>query len=301
MIFAGTARSQSPGQPRPDGPPPSRPMAERLKHRLEELRRDGKQEEAERLERRVREMRERLREKPQGERRGESRRGTPAVSAGEREGHLAEAAKHLRAAGINVSPEMLERLAHASAGRMKSGHQSSWGPSRWGRTDSAGGRPSFAPKAGAEFGGGPRLNAMHRRSDRSSGRPEVPPMGKMAPGAGWPMDAMHNEIRMLVKQVEELRAMMQERGGEAARPPQGQGPEMRRPNIGESRAEGPQTGPRWNRSPDPAVPRDRRDAPARTPGWNGPRGEAGPSHSPGNLPPPPDRPRGDAPSPPPDR
>ena len=321
MVLTGTARSQSPGQPRPDGLPPGGPdgpMAERLKHRLEELRRDGKKEEAERLERRAHEMMAFRHGNPQGERREESPRKTAAVNPGERERHLAEAAKQLREAGINVSPEMLERLGHRGGGTVNShsrnsnpmnlrSQSSSGSHNAWagGHNAWAGGAPwqdqFMQHRVGKAFGAGPRVNTMHTRSGSPSGRPGVPPAGSIAPGAGSPLDAMHNEIRVLAKQVQDLRSMMQPpHGGEASRG--SQGPVVRRPNLGEPRAQEPQTEQRWNRQGAPGAPDmsgGHREGPARPPSGDRPRAEAGPSHPPGNPPPPADRPRGGAPFPPP--
>jgi hypothetical protein len=222
LVFTGTARSETPGQPRPDAPPPDAPSPERLRHRLEELRREGKNEEAERLERHAREFFEKHRANPPGERREESRRGNPPVSPGEREGHLAEAARHLHAAGINVSPEMLERLANRARGKFAA-------------------HPPVAPGSRSEH------------ADRAPVRPPFPPRGEVAPGAGSPIDALHNEVRALAKQVQELRNIVQrEHGG--ARP--------------EQRADRPHP------PLPPGAERERRGPDLRPPGEDRPRSDA---------------------------
>jgi len=184
LVFTATARSESPGQPRPDGSLPGGPMAERLKHRLEELHRDGKHEEAKRLEGKASEMWERRRGNAPGGHRAGPPAGMPPVNPGERAEHLAEAAKHLRAAGIPVSPEQLERMAGKAGERMTP-------------------RPPFKPGGGPGAGSG--SSPWHR---------PFQPMSKPAPGGGSPMEAMHDEIRALAKQVQELRAIVQgQRGG----------------------------------------------------------------------------------------
>ncbi len=181
LVFTGAARSENPDQPRHDGAPSDAPSPERLRRRLEELHRDGKHEEAERLQRHAREMWEQHRGDFQSKDREEAHDGRPSGSPGEREAHLAEAAKHLHAAGINVSPEMLEHLGHRAPGMH--GHRS---PGE--HAERAGGPPPFAPK------GGP------------------------APGADAPLEAMHNEIRALARQVQELRAAVpRQHGGEPNR------------------------------------------------------------------------------------
>ena len=283
LIFTGAARSENPGQPRPDGSPPGGPMAERLKGRLEELRRDGKREEAGQLERHAREMWQKQRGNPQGEHRDGSPGGTPPGKDGERAGHLAEAAKHLNAAGIRVSPEMLERLGHKFGGR----HES---------------RPPLA-------GGSP--------GDRSSGGPSRPPFSPRegaGPGAGSPIEAIHKEIQTLAKQVQELRTMVQQQrgGGPGVRPPEQrrdgqpnpgpQSPGVRRPDGGGHRAEQPQAEARREHSPAPGAAGERREE-ARghdvgNPGARRPQTE-GRESRPAN--PPVDRPRGDAPAPAPAR
>ena len=185
LVLTGTARSETSGQPRPDGPPPGGPMAERLKHKIEELRREGKNEEAERLERHAREMFAQHRGNPQGEHREGASGGSPGANQGERAAHLSEAAKHLNAAGIHVSPEMLEKLGRHFEGKK---HE----------------RPHFSP--GAQGSSGQHPGGM-------PGHQGVSPQGGPGPGAGSPMEAMHNEIRTLARQVQELRAMIQQQHG----------------------------------------------------------------------------------------
>lgn len=277
LVFTGMARSENPGQPQPGGPLAGGPMAEHLKQRLEELRRAGKHEEAGRLERHAKEMWEHQGGNPQGERRGnppgerreESHRGTSPANPGERAAHLAEAAKHLRAAGINVSPEVLEKLGHRSDGK-------------------TGNRPSGSP-------------GDHPSSGQ--GRLALPSKGGPAPGAGSPIDALHGEIRALARQVQELRGMVQQRrGGDPSGGNQGRG--VHSPNDGEQhgdKARGEQHG---NRSAAPGASREHRDGPVRPQGDKGdnrPRGEARPSNPPRNPPAPANRPQGDAPDPSPGR
>ena len=283
LVFTGTAQSQNPGQPPHDGPPPGGPMAERLKHKLEELRREGKNEEAERLERHAREMFEKRGGNPQGGHREGSQGGSPGGNPGERAAHLAEAAKHLNAAGIHVSPEMLEKLGHHFDGNR---HE----------------RPNFSHGSpgspGEHPGGGP-------------GRPGFPPQGNAGPGAGSPMEAMHNEIRTLARQVQELRGMIQRqheptragehRGDQGNVPrsrgdaPQGEHREQgfRQPNAGE------QHGDRPGALGAPGGGREHRDGAPQPQGEHHPRGDARPVNPPGNPVPPQNRPRGDAPVPPP--
>jgi len=261
LVFTGVARSENPGQPHPDGPPPAGPMAERLQHRLEELRRDGKNEEADRLQRHAREMWEHHRGNPQGGRREESHRGMsmPPVSPGERADHLAEAAKHLRAAGIEVSPEMLERLGHRAPGKME--HRWPGSPGEGG--GSASGQPPFLPR------GGPAPGA----------------------GAGSPLEAMHHEIRTLARQVQELRGMIQhQRGGEPNRGSQDRN--FQRPNDAEHRGDRARGEQHRDQPAAPEAAREHRDGQPRHQGDDRPRGE-------GNPPPHGDRPHGDAPVPPP--
>ena len=266
FVFTGMARSETPDKPRPDGPPPAGPFAERLKHRIEELLREGKKEEAERLKNHAREMWEHQRGNPQGEHREDAHRGMPPGSPGEREAHLAEAAKHLHAAGINVSPEMLEKLGQRFAG--KQGHRQ--------------------PGSPGERGGS------------AAGRPPFPPRGDAAPAAGAPLEAMHNEIRTLARQVQELRAMVQrEHGGEPSRGERDRG--VQRPNEGEHRGDKPQGEHRPDHPAAPEAARERHDGPARPLGDDRPRGEGRPLNPPGNPPPHGDRPHGDAPVPPPAR
>ena len=99
----GPARPDAPAQARKDGGFP----ADRLKARVEALRREGKGEQAEQFAKHAREMWEKRRSEFRGGR-GESHAGThgdrPAQNSGDRAMHLAEAAKHLNAAGIHVSP-----------------------------------------------------------------------------------------------------------------------------------------------------------------------------------------------------
>jgi len=287
LIFTGIARSQTPDQPRPDGPFPPGPMPERLRHRLEELHRDGKHEEAEHLERHVREMWGHRRGDGQGMTHGnppdvrgaEPRPPMPPASPGERAGHLAEAARHLHAAGIDVSPEMLEKLGHRSDGQMR--------------------RAPISPGPAGE------------RRGMVEGRPPIPSAGGPGPGVGSPLEAMHGEIRALARQVQELRMMVQQqRGGQgpALRPGDAKrgdapGQEFRRPDGGEQRGERAQGEPRREHCGSPDAAPEHREGPGRHhgpgDGENHPRGEGKPSNPPGNPPPHADRPPGDAPVPPP--
>ncbi len=203
LVFTGTAHSQNPDQPHRDGPPPG-PMTDKLRHQIEELNRDGKHEEAERLQHHAREMWAQRQREFQTQHRDDSHRSGASGSPGERETHLAEAAKHLHAAGINIPPEMLERLAHRSSEKMGSRSEGS-------RAD------------------GPRFEGS-RGEHSESAHPPFPP--KSAPGAGAPLEAMHNEIRTLARQVQELRGMMQrQQGGEASRKEH----DVKRPIEGEHR------------------------------------------------------------------
>lgn len=287
LVLTGTARSETPGQPRPDGPPPGGPMAERLKHKLEELRREGKNEEAERLERHAREMFAQHRGNPQGEHREGSHGGSPGANPGERAAHLAEAAKHLNAAGIHVSPEMLERLGRHFEGKK---HE----------------RPHFSP--GAQRSPGEHPGGM-------PGHPGGSPQGGPGPGAGSPMEAMHNEIRTLARQVQELRTLIQQQHGgmpnrgqhEPAKAGEHRGDMQQhrgdavqgehheqgfhRPNAGEQHGDRPAA---------PGAPgggREHREGGPQPQGEHHPRGDARPVNPPGNGNA--ERPRGDAPVPPP--
>ncbi len=236
------ARHEAPGQARKEGAFQGGPIADRIKGRMEQLRRDGKGEQAENFAKHAREMWEKHRGNPQGKGGAESHGDKPAVSTGERAGHLAEAAKHLRAAGINVPPEMLEKLgqrAGAQAGNHPwFSHRSPQSPG-----DHAA-RPQFPPKDGPAPGGS-RVDAMHSRSGGMPQRPAFSHPANPAPGAGTPSDSVQNQIRALAQQVQELRAMLQQQHGGMPNPgPQGGG----RPH-----AEGRPQNPPGN----PAIPGDR--------------------------------------------
>ncbi|MEO6741379.1 MAG: hypothetical protein ABIP20_14110 [Chthoniobacteraceae bacterium] len=263
LVFTGTAQSENPGKPPHDGPPPGGPMAERLKHRIEELRREGKNEEAERLERHAREMFAKRGGNPQGG----HHEGSPGGNPGERAAHLAEAAKHLNAAGIHVSPEILEKLGHRFDGKK---HE---------RRDFSHGSPRSHGSAEEHSSGMP-------------GRPGLSPQGNAGPGAGSPMEAMHHEIRMLAKQVQELRGMVQQqRGGQPNRGPHEPA------KAGEDHGARPQDEARRDRPAAPTAPggaREHRDGVPQPQGEHHPRGDARPLNPPGNPVPPQDRPRGDA-------
>ncbi len=60
LAYTGAAYSQTPDQPRPDGPRPDAAMADRIKSRIEQLRKDGKNEEADRMEKRVKEYKDKM-------------------------------------------------------------------------------------------------------------------------------------------------------------------------------------------------------------------------------------------------
>ena len=255
------ARPDAPVQARRDGPFAGGPIAERLKGRIEALRREGKGEQAEQFAKRAREMWEKRRGGLAGGDRGKSHGEKPAPKSDERAAHLAEAAKHLNAAGIHVSPEMLEKFGQKSSGK----------PER---------RPLFSHRL--------------ERPAGSPGHHPAPPQANRAPGAGPSSDAVQNEIHALAKQVQELRAMIQEqRGGapDAAPMPQGGGGAFQRPHF-----RAPQAAPGG-----PGANREHSGFPQRNPGENRgdnhPRSEGRPSNPPGNPAIPGDRPRGDAPQP----
>ena len=94
---------------------------EMAKRKIEELRQSGKNEEAEQLERRVREAGEKRRdgekEKPAGKvRDGEKEKPAGKVRDGERGGdermeHIEQAVKHLRAAGLHEPAERILQMA----------------------------------------------------------------------------------------------------------------------------------------------------------------------------------------------
>lgn len=291
----GPARPDAPAQARKDGPFAGGPIAERLKGRIEALRREGKGEQAEQFAKRAREMWEKRRSGLAGGVRGKSHGEKPAPKSDERAAHLAEAAKHLNAAGIHVSPEMLEKFGQKFSGKPE--HRP-WFSHRSERpAGSPGGfgeRRHFPSNDGAAPGAGSRFDAMHRGPDGMPGHHPVPHQANRAPGAEPSSDAVQNEIRALAKQVQELRAMIQQqRGGapDAAPMPQGVGRAFHRPHF-----RAPQAAPGG-----PGANREHSGFPQRNPGEsrgdNHPRSEGRPSNPPGNPAIPGDRPRGDAPQP----
>ena len=178
------ARHEAPGQARKEGAFQGGPIADRIKGRMEQLRRDGKGEQAENFAKHAREMWEQRRGNAQGKGGAESHGDKPAVSPGERAGHLAEAAKHLRAAGINVPPEMLEKLGQRAGAQGGNhpwfSHRSPQSPG-----DHAA-RPQFPPKDGAAPNAGSHFDAMRKHFAGRSERPASPPVPNPAPGAGSP-------------------------------------------------------------------------------------------------------------------
>ncbi|MCX6981340.1 MAG: hypothetical protein NTV08_11395 [Verrucomicrobia bacterium] len=291
----GPARPDAPAQVRKDGPFAGGPIAERLKGRIEALRREGKGEQAEQFAKRAREMWEKRRGGLAGGDRGKSYGDKPAPRSDERAAHLAEAAKHLNAAGIHVSPEMLEKFGQKSSGKPERRPLFSHRLERpAGSPGGFGERRHFPSKDGAAPGTGSRIDAMHRGPDGMPGHHPAPPQANRALGAGPSSDAVQNEIRALAKQVQELRAMIQEqRGGapDAAPMPQGGGGAFQRPHF-----RAPQAAPGG-----PGANRKHSGFPQRNPGEsrgdNHPRSEGRPSNPPGNPAIPGDRPRGDAPQP----
>ena len=251
--------------------------------------------------------------------------------------HLAEAAKHLRAAGIPVSPEMLEKFSQRSSG--KPGEHpwfSHRGQSDGGSPGGFGERPHFPSKDGAAPAGAPRFDAMQKHFGSRFGRPGFPPAPGMGapgqppvphmpgtapegprvnamhrgfggmqgmherqapspganpgPGAGPAPDAVQNEIRALAKQVQELRAMIQQRGGAQNPAPMPRGGGFQSPDSREHHAAPGAPGA-------PGANPERRDFPQRAPGEHHPRTEGGHPNPPGNPAIPGERPRGDAPQP----
>ncbi len=329
----GEQKSAAP-QARKEGKFGEGQMADRLKGRIEQLRRDGKGEQAENFAKNARAMWEKRRGGQAGADHGKPSGDKPPQKSGDRAMHLAEAAKHLTAAGIHVSPEMLEKFGQKTSGKPE---QHPWfshrSQSAAGSPGGFGGRTHFPSKDGAAPGAGSRFDAMRKNFGGASGRPPFPP----APGAGLPgqhpfppktgpapegpqgsrADAMHrgpggmpervsppqpirapgagasdsvqNEIRALAKQVQELRAMIQQqpRAGAPAPMPQAGGGGFQRPQF-----HAPQAGPA-----DPGANREHRDAPQRASGDNHPRGEGRPPNPPGNPAIPGGRPHGGAPQP----
>ena len=334
----GPARLDAPSQARKDGASPGGQMADRLKGRIEQLRREGKGEQAEQFAKRAREMWEKRRGESASGGRGESHGDKHAPKSDERAAHLAEAAKHLNAAGIHVSPEMLGKFGQKSSGKSEQhpwfshrsqrseGSPGGFGerphsPSNDGAAPGAGsrfdamrkhfgsasGRPPFPPAPGAGSPGqhpfppkgapspegpqGPRVNAMHRSPGGMPGHQPVPPQANRAPGAG-PSDSVQNEVRALAKQVQELRAMIQQQRGaapNAAPMPQGGGGGFHRPDFRAPQAAPGGLGANREHSGFPQRPS------GESRGDNHPRSEGRPSNPPGNPAIPGDRPRGDAP------
>jgi hypothetical protein len=185
----GSPEKVGPWQARKEGPFAGGPMAEKFKARIEALRREGKGEQAEQFAKRAREMWAQRGGDFRGGRGGAgggSHAEKPDQQPGERAMHLAEAAKHLKAAGIPVSPEMLERFVQRAPGNSR---QHPWFPhrsQRWvGSPGGFGERPHFPSKDGAvpgAPGAGSRFDAMRRHFGGGAGRHGFPP----APGAGSP-------------------------------------------------------------------------------------------------------------------
>ncbi len=257
------ARHEAPGEARKEGAFQGGPIADRIKGRMEQMRRDGKGEQAENFAKHAREMWEKRRGNSEGKGGSRAHGDKPAVSPGDRAGHLAEAAKHLRAAGINVPPEMLEKLgqrAGAQAGNHPwFSHRSPQSPG-----DHAA-RPQFPPKDGAAPGASSRVDAMHSRPGVMPQRPAFLRPANLAPGAGAPSDSVQNQIRALSQQVQELRSMLQQQRGGMPNPGP-QGGAVHRPNPGEHHdnpgrphAEGRPPG----HPPIPGDDRPRGDAPQR--------------------------------------
>ena len=89
LVFATASPAQDSDKPRPE----AQEKMEKAKHRIEELRNAGQNDEAAKLEQRLREEM--------------GRQGEPP----ERMRHIAEAIKHLRAAGMNEAAERIEQMA----------------------------------------------------------------------------------------------------------------------------------------------------------------------------------------------
>lgn len=226
------------------------------------------------MERQAREMLERHRANSQ-EGRSEGRHPGPTPgNPSERASHLAEAAKHLRAAGIDVSPEQLERLGHKFPSRM-------------------GDRPQGFP-------GGHEGNFPRRGTPAAT--------GNVAPGGAPAMDEMRNEIRNLARQMQELRGIVQQRdggqkssarSGEARRDGERSRGEQDRGVSGRDswkhRSHNGSREEHRNHSAAAGAKGEHHDGPAKSQDRDRPRGEARPPQPRGDRPAPADRPRGDAP------
>ena len=117
LFCANVSPAQEPEKPAAE----VREKMQKAKREIEELRAHGNHDEAQRLEERVRaEMQKQMAKRAQSERHGD------AADAGEmpdRMRHIAEAIKHLRAAGLNEPAERIERMAREEQQKSRVGEQ----------------------------------------------------------------------------------------------------------------------------------------------------------------------------------